>query len=171
MIHGATRQVQRKRLGTILYTGRQPARVDACLGSGPAPCPRQPLTCSAGPHRASATPIAYFPGMDADEFRIIALSFPDAYEHEHMGHPDFRVGRKIFASIGPLDDRAMVKLTPDQQAQWIRAEPDVFEPAAGAWGRNGSTYVRLSRATEPMIRRTLTAAFSGRRSGGSAHRG
>ena len=35
----------------------------------------------------------------ADDFRRIALSFPGAEERAHMGHPDFRVGGRIFATL------------------------------------------------------------------------
>ena len=37
----------------------------------------------------------------------------------------------------------MVKLTPDQQAAYLRASPEVFRPASGAWGRGGATIVCL----------------------------
>lgn len=33
--------------------------------------------------------------MTANDFRRLALGFPDATEAGHMGHPDFRVGGKI----------------------------------------------------------------------------
>ena len=33
--------------------------------------------------------------MTPEEFRRIALSFPEAVESQHMNHPDFRVGNKI----------------------------------------------------------------------------
>ena len=33
-----------------------------------------------------------------------------------MGHPDFRVGGKIFATLGPEGDWGMVKVGPDEQA-------------------------------------------------------
>jgi predicted DNA-binding protein (MmcQ/YjbR family) len=33
-----------------------------------------------------------------DDFRRIALSFPGAQEGAHMGHADFRVGGKVFAT-------------------------------------------------------------------------
>jgi hypothetical protein len=36
--------------------------------------------------------------MTADKFRKLALALPEAIEAEHMGHPDFRVGGKIFAT-------------------------------------------------------------------------
>jgi hypothetical protein len=35
-----------------------------------------------------------------DDFRRIALSMPEAIESSHMGHPDFRVAGKIFATLG-----------------------------------------------------------------------
>ncbi len=38
--------------------------------------------------------------MTAAEFRRIALRLPDASEAAHMGHPDFRVAGRIFATLG-----------------------------------------------------------------------
>ena len=70
--------------------------------------------------------------MTADQFRKLALGLPEASEAAHMGHPDFRVGGKIFATLGPDEDWGMVKLTPDRQAEVMRAEPDVYRPASGA---------------------------------------
>jgi hypothetical protein len=39
--------------------------------------------------------------MTAAEFRSLALSLPEVSEEAHMDHPDFRVGGKIFATLGP----------------------------------------------------------------------
>jgi hypothetical protein len=97
--------------------------------------------------------------VTADEFRSLALSFPEASEGVHMGHPDFRVRGKIFATLGPDEDWGMVKLTADQQALFVRAEPGVFHPASGAWGRRGCTIVRLREADELTVRQTLNAAW------------
>jgi hypothetical protein len=96
--------------------------------------------------------------MTADEFRQVALSFPEAEERSHMGHPDFRVGGKIFATIAPDSERGMVKLTPAQQAILTRTDP-AFEAAAGAWGRNGSTMVIFANADEATLRQALAAAW------------
>ena len=58
--------------------------------------------------------------MTADDFRRLALELPGASEMSHMGHPDFRLGGKIFATLGyPDASWGMVKLTPEQQAAWI----------------------------------------------------
>ena len=72
--------------------------------------------------------------MTAAEFRRLALSLPEAEEREHMNHPDFRVGGKIFATLGyPDRSRGMVKLFPDQQAEFVAANPAMFVPVNGAW--------------------------------------
>ena len=97
--------------------------------------------------------------MTAKTFRNIAFSMPEAIESSHMSHPDFRVSNKIFATLGPGDAWGMVKLTPDQQRQFIQAAPDTFVPASGAWGRRGATTVVLKPAKEPVIRRAMLMAW------------
>ena len=98
--------------------------------------------------------------MTADEFRQLALSLPEATEGAHMGHADFRVRGKIFATLGhPEDDVGMVKLTPAQQAERVDAHGDVFRPVPGGWGHQGATHVRLPRATEGVVRPALIDAW------------
>jgi hypothetical protein len=97
--------------------------------------------------------------MTADDFRSLALSLPEAIEGAHMGHPDFRVRGKIFATLGPGEVWGMVKLTPEQQRIFARSEAKVFQPVKGAWGRRGCTFVRLEAATEPSVRQALAAAW------------
>jgi hypothetical protein len=98
--------------------------------------------------------------MTAHQFRKIALSLPEVMERAHFHHPDFRVRNKIFATLGYPDDRyGMVNLTPEQQAEILRAEPDAFRPAAGAWGRRGSTVVLLAVTTAARIRPLLRQAW------------
>ncbi len=96
----------------------------------------------------------------ADDFRRIALSFPGAEEKAHMGHPDFRVGGKIFATLhGAGTDTGMVALLPEQQELAIEAEPEAFKPAAGAWGRGGSTLVVLDEVSDEWLERGLGWAW------------
>jgi hypothetical protein len=97
--------------------------------------------------------------MTADAFRRLALSLPETSESAHMDHPDFRVKGKIFATLGPGEKWGMVKLTPEQQARFMQAEPDVFDPCAGAWGERGCTHVRLRAAKKDTVRQALIAAW------------
>lgn len=99
--------------------------------------------------------------MTAKEFRKLALSFPEAVESAHMGHPDFRVGGKIFATLGyPKEGWAMVKLAPVEQEMFVKAEPKSFQPVKGGWGWKGATNVFLKAAKTEPVRRALEAAWS-----------
>jgi hypothetical protein len=80
-------------------------------------------------------------------------------ESAHMGHPDFRANGRIFATLYPDNQWGMVKLTPDQQQEFIRANPAIFVPATGAWGRQGSTTVRLDSVDEETLGEALTLAW------------
>jgi len=97
--------------------------------------------------------------MTVAEFRSLALSLPEAVERAHMGHPDFRVRGKIFATLWPGDEWGMVKLTPAEQDVFVQAEPKVFEPVKGAWGARGCTKVRLRSAKKAIVWRALVDAW------------
>ena len=100
---------------------------------------------------------------DEEHFRRIALSFPGTEQKAHMGHPDFRVGGKIFATLGsPNSEWGMVSLLPEQQELAIEAEAAAFKPAAGAWGRGGSTLVDLEQVSDEWLERTLDWAWAKR---------
>jgi len=101
--------------------------------------------------------------MTAKEFRAIALSLPEATEAAHMGHPDFRVGGRIFATLGyPRSGWGMVSLTPEQQELFVRAQPATFAPVKGGWGRSGATNVRLRAAKKAAVREVLSIAWRNR---------
>lgn len=101
--------------------------------------------------------------MTVNQFRRLALSLPEVDERGHMDHPDFRVGGRIFATIGYPDKKwGMVKLTPAQQRVFVPANPQVFVPAPGAWGIQGSTLINLKAADIDNVHEALRAAWLGR---------
>lgn len=78
-----------------------------------------------------------------------------------MGHPDFRVAGRIFATLGhPRHGWGTVKLTPEQQELFVRARPRAFAPVTGAWGRTGYTSVRLRAASETAVSEALLLAWT-----------
>ena len=98
--------------------------------------------------------------MTADEFRRIALSHVEAVESSHGGHPDFRVGGKIFATLGyPNDGFGAVMLTPQDQELLVRDFPKTFKPAAGSWGASGSTIVTLEGPNKRAVTIALESAW------------
>lgn len=98
--------------------------------------------------------------MTGAGFRKIALSLPDTEEGSHMGHADFRVAGKIFASLPDADEkRGMVKLSPAEQARLIKSKPEAFVAANGAWGKAGCTYVSLADVKAATLRGAIRDAW------------
>jgi hypothetical protein len=97
--------------------------------------------------------------LTPDQFRGLALAMDGAVENAHMGHPDFRANGRIFATLHPGDESGMVKLTLEQQQEFLREGSDAFVPASGAWGRQGCTTVRLGAVDEDTLGQALTLAW------------
>ena len=64
--------------------------------------------------------------IDVANARKLALSFPEAEERDHQGHPSFRVRGKIFATLWPDEQRVaqrqsqMMGLVPS--ATWFQQQ-------------------------------------------------
>jgi hypothetical protein len=98
--------------------------------------------------------------MTPAQFRRIALGMAGAIEASHMNHPDFRAANgRIFATLNEDQTRGMAALTPEQQADFIARAPKTFVPAAGAWGRGGSTMIVLKDADPEIVGEAVTAAW------------
>jgi hypothetical protein len=97
--------------------------------------------------------------LTATDFRRIALGMAGASEGAHMGHPDFRVGGRIFATLHADNRSGMVKLAPEQQQEFVQANPASFAPEAGAWGRQGCTRVLLNAVDEETLGEAMTLAW------------
>ena len=78
--------------------------------------------------------------MTSADFRRIALGLPQATQGAHMGHPDFRVKNRMFATLHP-------------------DHPGVFAPESGAWGRAGCTSVRLDSVDEDTLGEAMALAW------------
>jgi hypothetical protein len=99
--------------------------------------------------------------LTEEEFRRVALGVAGASEGGHMGVADFRVGKRIFATLGyPRPGFAMAKLTPEQQRLVTKAEPAVFAPVRGGWGLKGATLIVLAEADAATVRSALEMAIS-----------
>jgi hypothetical protein len=101
--------------------------------------------------------------MDAhiDRFRRLALALPEAAESSHMGHPDFRLNDRIFATLSAQDKGlGVLKLSLDQQQSFITELPKIFKPVHGGWGRMGMTFVDLQQVDESILQGALNTAYN-----------
>ena len=108
--------------------------------------------------------------MRPDDFRRLALALEGAFEGAHMGHPDFRVNGRIFATLHADERFGMVKLTPEQQGGFVAEHPETFTPENGAWGRAGFTRVQLKSVHEEVLGEALTLAWQNAVHTGNAKR-
>jgi hypothetical protein len=101
--------------------------------------------------------------MTPDDFRRIALSFPDTEEGSHFGAADFRTGGRIFATLAmQAQGYGNLMITPEMQADFIADRPDLFLPVHGGWGRMGITHIRLAEANEDTLTGALYTAYKHR---------
>ena len=97
--------------------------------------------------------------MTAAGFRRIALGMDGVVEGAHMGHADFRVNGRIFATLGYPDRKwGMVALTPAQQHTALR-EHEALAPVKGAWGAQGATLVNLAAVDQETLGAAMTLAW------------
>ena len=97
--------------------------------------------------------------MSASRFRRVALALPGAVEGAHHGKADFRLGKRIFATLGYPDEAwGTLILSPEQQTMLVDAEPEIFRPVPGGWGKQGSTNVRLAKADAKTLKIALGMA-------------
>ncbi|HQZ45268.1 MAG TPA: MmcQ/YjbR family DNA-binding protein [Usitatibacteraceae bacterium] len=89
--------------------------------------------------------------------RKSALACPEAVEGAHMGHPDFRVGGRIFMTLWPDKKRVVLKLPLADQQALVQMDPEAF--SVGSWGRQGYTLVDLARVNAAQLRVLADAAW------------
>jgi predicted DNA-binding protein (MmcQ/YjbR family) len=58
--------------------------------------------------------------------RELVAGLPGAQEGAHHGNPDFRVQKKIFATLSEAEDRAALRLTQTEARELARLQPDTF---------------------------------------------
>lgn len=89
----------------------------------------------------------------------MALDMPGTAEKEHFGRPSYSVKKKIYMTLRPDEQLAVIKLTLDQQATLGEAHPDVFAPVPNKWGGHGWTHVRMEHVNERLFRYAMDLAW------------
>jgi hypothetical protein len=72
--------------------------------------------------------------LSREEFRLLALSYPEAHQSSHMGRPDLRVHNKIFATLPEDGLTVNLKTTPLALDMLLRDDPHTFRDVwGGRW--------------------------------------
>src|SRR5690606_38558888 len=89
------------------------------------------------------------------EVRAFALSLPEAHESSHMGRPDLRVRKRIFATLPEGGATVNLKTTPIALDMLLRSDPETFRDVwGGRW-----VGVELTRIDIEELRELLLDAY------------
>ena len=94
-----------------------------------------------------------------ESFRELALAFEETDEHDHWSKPSFRVKKKIFATLWPVEKRVVLKLSLVNQSVFCDLDKEIFYPVSGAWGRQGWTTIELKKVSKKLLKEILTSAY------------
>ena len=97
--------------------------------------------------------------VTGDDVRALARLLPEVIEGAHRGNPDFRVGGRVLGTLWVEEERVVLRLSPEARDAFCEAEPDLFQPLDGAWGRRGWTNLDLYECEEETLREALLAAW------------
>ena len=94
-----------------------------------------------------------------EQLAAIALALPETAQGQHFDTPDFRVRGRIFCTARTGEPLAMVKLPQEVQTAVTTLHPEAISPAAGAWGRAGSTLVRVDLILPDLLADLIVSAW------------
>jgi hypothetical protein len=95
--------------------------------------------------------------VDIETARQLAMSLPEVVEQDHWDHPSFRIKKKIFATLHPEKNTAVLKLSIEDQS--IFSLSKFYTPIKGAWGKQGWTTVDLKKVPKKMFKDSLDLAW------------
>lgn len=90
------------------------------------------------------------------DVRALALALPGAEEGSHMGHPDFRVRGRIFASLPPGGATVSLAVEPANLDALVAAQPRTY---CAIWGGRWLG-VELAKVTRPALAALIADAHA-----------
>ncbi|MFZ1688255.1 MAG: MmcQ/YjbR family DNA-binding protein [Flavobacteriales bacterium] len=96
--------------------------------------------------------------MESQTVRAMALDMPGTAEKGPFGLANFSVKKRTYMNLYTEEQRAILKLTPAQQASFCEVYPDVFVPGKKL-GQHGWTVVQLAHVSERLFRYAMDLAW------------
>jgi predicted DNA-binding protein (MmcQ/YjbR family) len=97
--------------------------------------------------------------VNIDDFRKLALSFPEAEESTHFEKTSFRIKKKIFATLSENEKIACIKLSGIDQSVFSTTNRITIYPVPNKWGKQGWTFVNLDSVHPDLLKDALKTAF------------
>lgn len=97
--------------------------------------------------------------VSIENFRKLALSFPESTEAAHFEKVSFRVKNKIFATYDDANKRACIKLSEIDQDVFSSTAKTIIFPVENKWGKQGWTVIEMSKVRKELFVDALTTAY------------
>jgi hypothetical protein len=98
--------------------------------------------------------------MTPQQFRILALSFPQTEEHPHFDRAAFKVtGKTIFATLHEESKTANLMLSPVDQSVFVDFGKGAIYPVPNKWGLKGATTFVLPKVSKALMKDGLETAY------------
>ena len=94
-----------------------------------------------------------------DDVRAIAMSLPRTSEHLIRDHVKFRVGRIVYASVSPDEERLGFGFPREERAALVASRPETFMMPLPSDERYQWVRARLARLDEDELRELLIDAW------------
>jgi hypothetical protein len=92
-------------------------------------------------------------------FRRIALSYPEAVEQPHFEKTSFRVKKKIFATLDEKNRLAVIKFSTVDQSVFTDISKGAIYAIPDAWGKSGFTYINLKKVSSAMLKDAMNTSY------------
>ena len=97
--------------------------------------------------------------VSIENFRKLAMSFPEVNEEPHFEKTSFRINKKIFATFDEKNNRAILKLNEIDQSVFCASSEMIFYPIPNKWGKQGWTIVELSKVRPKIFEDALILSY------------
>ncbi len=88
------------------------------------------------------------------------MAFEGVESLPHFEIESFRFKNKIFATLDENKNRAMLRLSNEDQSLFSLHDKTAIYPVPNKWGKHGATYVELTIAKPEMVRDALRTAYN-----------
>ena len=110
--------------------------------------------------------------ITAAQIRKLALALPDAVESSHFDVADFRVNKRIFATIHPGGKTGVVLRLPDDLAESLaKTDPETFERVGTRGHALKVVFARVERKQYEQLLRQAHEALLPKKARRPARRG
>jgi hypothetical protein len=94
-----------------------------------------------------------------NQFKKLAMSFPEVLEAPHFENLSYTIKKKIFVTHNQKENRCCVRLSQEEQPLFCMIDANLIYSVPNKWGKYGWTLVNLKAIDKEMLMEVLTAAY------------